>query len=50
MPDLSGGQKFSFPTLFDFYREVFLITFHFSAVVARPDVHLQFRRRITVAV
>ena len=24
MPDLSGGQKFSFPTLFDFYREVFL--------------------------
>ena len=25
MPDLSGGQKFSFPTLFDFYREVFLI-------------------------
>ena len=25
MPDLSGGQKFSFPTLFDFYRELFLI-------------------------
>ena len=24
MPDLSGGQKFSFPTLFDFCREVFL--------------------------
>ena len=24
MPDLSGGKKFSFPTLFDFYREVFL--------------------------
>ena len=24
MPDLSGGQKFSFPTLLDFYREVFL--------------------------
>ena len=24
MPDLRGGQKFSFPTLFDFYREVFL--------------------------
>ena len=24
MPDLSGGQKFSFPSLFDFYREVFL--------------------------
>ena len=24
MPDLSGGQKFLFPTLFDFYREVFL--------------------------
>ena len=29
MPDLSGGQKFSFPTLFDFYREVFLITLQF---------------------
>ena len=25
MPDLSGGKRFSFPTLFDFYREVFLI-------------------------
>ena len=25
MPSLSGGQKFSFPTLFDFYREVLLI-------------------------
>ena len=24
MPDLRGGQKFSFLTLFDFYREVFL--------------------------
>ena len=26
MPSLSGGQKFSFPTLFDFYREVLLNT------------------------
>ena len=25
MPNLSGSQKFSFPTLSDFYREVFLI-------------------------
>ena len=24
MPNLSGGQEFSFPTLFDFYRKVFL--------------------------
>ena len=27
MPSLSGGQKFSFPTLFDFYREVLLMFF-----------------------
>ena len=30
MPNLSGGHKFSFPTLFDFYREVFLKHSHFS--------------------
>ena len=29
MPDLSGGQKFSFPTLFNFYREVFLTTIYY---------------------